>query len=89
MSEISIDNFELNLKRRKNSEASKRFRVRKRQLYNDNLNKLSILNGEINKLNLKLNYLIIENNYWKEQIISLNKLRINKYLNDLKEKMTK
>lgn len=73
-------------KRRKNSEASARFRNRKRQKREENLKKLEELNGHIDELNKKIDTLVEENTYWKTKLDDINEQKSKQLLEQIKKK---
>lgn len=73
-------------RRRKNTEASQRFRVRKKQRNFENLNKLHGLNVQINKLRDRIAQLNKENEFWKAKLNDINEIKSQKLLNDIKRR---
>ncbi|CAI2041552.1 hypothetical protein SEUBUCD650_0I01890 [Saccharomyces eubayanus] len=73
-------------RRRKNTEASQRFRVRKKQRNFENLNKLHGLNVQINKLRDRIAQLNKENEFWKAKLNDINEIKSLKLLNDIKRR---
>ncbi|CAI4065636.1 hypothetical protein SUVZ_09G1740 [Saccharomyces uvarum] len=73
-------------RRRKNTEASQRFRVRKKQKNFENLNKLHGLNVQINKLRDRIAQLNKENEFWKAKLNDINEIKSLKLLNDIKRR---
>lgn len=73
-------------KLRKNSEASARFRNRKKQKREENLKKLEELNGHIDQLNKKIDKLLQENKYWKTKLDDINEQKSKQLLEQIKKK---
>ncbi|KAL3232695.1 Transcriptional activator of sulfur metabolism MET28 [Nakaseomyces bracarensis] len=73
-------------KRRKNSEASARFRNRKKQKREENLKKLEELNGHIDELNKKVDTLLQENRFWKSKLDDINEQKSKQLLEQIKRK---
>lgn len=73
-------------RRRKNTEASQRFRVRKKQRNFENLNKLHGLNVQVNKLRDRIAQLNKENEFWKAKLNDINEIKSQKLLNDIKRR---
>ncbi|CAI4064949.1 hypothetical protein SKDZ_09G1780 [Saccharomyces kudriavzevii ZP591] len=73
-------------RRRKNTEASQRFRVRKKQKNFENLNKLQNLNLQINKLRDRIEQLNKENEFWKAKLNDINEIKSLQLLNDIKRR---
>lgn len=69
------DNNHISSTRRRNNEASKRFRDRKRAQIKANEITIKQLYQTINRLNDKVKQLTIENKYWKLQIKELTPLK--------------
>ncbi|EDO14492.1 hypothetical protein Kpol_250p1 [Vanderwaltozyma polyspora DSM 70294] len=75
-------------KRRRNTEASARFRLRRKQKYSESLAKLDSLNVEIKNLNLKIDELTEENKYWKNRLNRVNEMKSNELLYQIRKKST-
>lgn len=73
-------------RRRKNTEASQRFRIRKKQKNFENMNKLQNLNTQINKLRDRIEQLNKENEFWKAKLNDINEIKSLKLLNDIKRR---
>ncbi|EWG90397.1 Met28p [Saccharomyces cerevisiae P301] len=73
-------------RRRKNTEASQRFRIRKKQKNFENMNKLQNLNTQINKLRDRIEQLNKENEFWKAKLSDINEIKSLKLLNDIKRR---
>ncbi|CAI4877425.1 AHL_G0027520.mRNA.1.CDS.1 [Saccharomyces cerevisiae] len=73
-------------RRRKNTEASQRFRIRKKQKNFENMNKLQNLNSQINKLRDRIEQLNKENEFWKAKLNDINEIKSLKLLNDIKRR---
>ncbi|KAI8383793.1 uncharacterized protein CGFF_00103 [Nakaseomyces glabratus] len=73
-------------KRRKNSEASARFRIRKKQRRMENLEKLAQLNSHIDDLNKKIDGLLQENRHWKSKLEEINEQKSKQLLEQIKKK---
>lgn len=70
--------------RRRNNEASKRFRDRKRAQLKANQRVIKELYQTINQLNDKVRQLTIENKYWKLQIKNLDQRKLESLLKRIK-----
>ncbi|CAL9733952.1 hypothetical protein MOSE0_D01200 [Monosporozyma servazzii] len=70
--------------RRRNNEASKRFRDRKRAQIKANQMAIKDLYQTINQLNDKIRQLTIENKYWKLQIKKLDQQKLESLLKKIK-----
>lgn len=70
--------------RRRNNEASKRFRDRKRAQIKANQMAIKDLYQTINQLNDKIRQLTIENKYWKSQIKKLDQQKLESLLKKIK-----
>ena len=70
--------------RRRNNEASKRFRDRKRAQLKANQRVIKELYQTINQLNDKVRQLTIENKYWKLQIKNLDQRKLEALLKRIK-----
>ena len=74
------------IKKRKSTEASARFRVRKKQREQEKLNELRELNSKIGDLNRRVDVLLEENRYWKAQLERLNDKRSRELLESIKKR---
>ncbi|CCE64713.1 hypothetical protein TPHA_0I02090 [Tetrapisispora phaffii CBS 4417] len=75
-------------KRRKNIEASARFRQRKKLREQETKKKRDMLNRRVAELYSKIEDLTIENKYWREKIEKINEQKSNELLNEIKLKNT-
>ena len=73
-------------KRRKNTEASARFRIRKKQREKEKLEQLKQLTKDINAMYDTIDTLISENNYWKEKLQELNEIKSRELLDKIKKR---
>lgn len=73
-------------KRRKNTEASARFRIRKKQREKEKLEQLKQLTKDINAMYDTIDTLISENNYWKEKLQELNEIKSRELLDEIKKR---
>lgn len=73
-------------KKRRSTEASARFRVRKKQREQEKLNELRELNLRISDLNKKIDVLLEENRYWKAQLEKLNDKKSRELLESIKKR---
>ena len=74
------------IKKRKSTEASARFRVRKKQREQEKLNELRELNSKIGDLERRVDVLVEENRYWKAQLERLNDKRSRELLESIKKR---
>lgn len=75
-------------KRRKNAEASARFRVRRKQRNLEKLARMEQLKQTVNNLNCRIDDLLVENSFWKDKLETVNQLRSEKLLDKIKKKNT-
>lgn len=73
-------------KRKRNTEASARFRVRKKQREQEKLSKLSELNIKVNDLYRKIDILLEENRHWKIKLEELNERKSRELLENIKKR---
>lgn len=73
-------------KRKRNTEASARFRVRKKQREQEKLSKLSELNVKVNDLYRKIDILLEENRHWKIKLEELNERKSRELLENIKKR---
>lgn len=72
------------VKKRKSTEASARFRVRKKQREQEKLRELRELNSRVRDLNKRVDVLLEENRYWKAQLEKLNDKKSRELLESIK-----
>ncbi|SCU80217.1 LADA_0B05754g1_1 [Lachancea dasiensis] len=73
-------------KRRKNTEASARFRVRKKQRQHEKAEKLKQLNAQISELYGTIDKLLEENKFWKERLEEMNERKSREMLESIKKR---
>lgn len=73
-------------KRRKNTEASARFRIRKKEREQERLNKLKELNNKITGLYKRIDVLVDENQHWKQKLEELNERKSREMLERIRRK---
>lgn len=75
-------------KRRKNTEASARFRLRRKQREREKILKLEQLHDQVNKLYVRINDLTKENDYWKNQLKEVNERKSRRLLDSIKNQVS-
>ncbi|AGO10000.1 AaceriAAR010Wp [[Ashbya] aceris (nom. inval.)] len=73
-------------KRRRNTEASARFRIRKKLREQEKLGKLKQLNVEISSMYKRIDELMEENKYWKRRLDELNERKSKERLDTIKRR---
>lgn len=73
-------------KRRKNTEASARFRIRKKQREKEKFQQLRQLTKDINDMYDTIDSLISENSYWKKKLEELNEIKSKELLDNIKRR---
>ena len=73
-------------KRRKNTEASARFRIRKKQRELEKAAKLRQLNSQISELYGTIDKLLDENKFWKEKLEEVNERKSRELLDSIKKR---
>ncbi|QEU61731.1 Met28 [Kluyveromyces lactis] len=73
-------------KRRKNTEASARFRIRKKQREKEKFQQLRQLTKDINDMYDTIDTLITENSYWKKKLEELNEIKSKELLDNIKRR---
>lgn len=73
-------------KRKKNTEASARFRIRKKQKEQERLNKLKELNIKITGLYKRIDVLLEENQHWKQKLEELNERKSREMLDRIRKR---
>ncbi|SCW03490.1 LAFE_0G11628g1_1 [Lachancea fermentati] len=73
-------------KRRKNTEASARFRIRKKQREQEKLAKLKQLNSQISELYVTIDKLLDENKFWKLKLEEVNERKSRELLDSIKKR---
>ncbi|SCV06001.1 LANO_0H19922g1_1 [Lachancea nothofagi CBS 11611] len=76
-------------KRRKNTEASARFRVRKKQRQYEKAEKLKQLNAQISELYGTIDRLLDENKFWKDKLEDVNERKSREMLDGIKRRRLK
>ncbi|QLG72728.1 hypothetical protein HG535_0D04360 [Zygotorulaspora mrakii] len=71
-------------KRRRNTEASARFRIRKKLREQEKLNRIQELNAKINGLYKNIDRLLEENRHWKAKLEELNERKSKELLERIK-----
>lgn len=72
------------IKRKKSTEASARFRIRKKQREQERQSELRELNIRIQNLNKRVNVLLDENRYWKRQLEKVNDRKSEELLESIR-----
>ncbi|GCE99476.1 hypothetical protein ZYGM_003176 [Zygosaccharomyces mellis] len=73
-------------KRKKNTEASARFRIRKKQKEQERLSKLKELNIKITGLYKRIDVLLEENRHWKQKLEELNERKSREMLDRIRKR---
>lgn len=73
-------------KRRRNTEASARFRIRKKLREQEKLNKIKVLNQKINGLYKNIDRLLEENRHWKSKLEELNEKKSKELLEKIRKR---
>ncbi|CDO92551.1 unnamed protein product [Kluyveromyces dobzhanskii CBS 2104] len=73
-------------KRRKNTEASARFRIRKKQREKEKFQQLQQLTTDINDMYDRIDSLIDENSFWKKKLEELNDIKSKELLDNIKRR---
>lgn len=73
-------------KRKKNTEASARFRIRKKQKEQERLSKLKELNIKITGLYKRIDVLLEENQHWKQKLEELNERKSREMLDRIRKR---
>ncbi|GAV55533.1 hypothetical protein ZYGR_0AV01650 [Zygosaccharomyces rouxii] len=76
-------------RRKKNTEASARFRIRKKQKEQEKLNRLKELNIKITGLYKRIDVLLEENQHWKEKLEELNERKSREMLDRIRKRNAK
>ncbi|CEP60368.1 Met28p LALA0_S01e09120g [Lachancea lanzarotensis] len=76
-------------KRRKNTEASARFRVRKKQQQREKAERLKQLNSQISELYSTIDNLLDENRFWKIKLEEVNERKSREMLDSIKRRRLK
>lgn len=73
-------------KRRKNTEASARFRIRKKQREHEKVEKLKQLHSQISELYVTIDKLLDENKFWKQKLEEVNEQKSKELLESIKKR---
>ncbi|SCU84104.1 LAFA_0D08130g1_1 [Lachancea sp. 'fantastica'] len=76
-------------KRRKNTEASARFRIRKKKQQREKAERLKQLNSQISELYATIDSLLDENQYWKGKLEEVNERKSREMLDSIKRRRLK
>ncbi|QLQ81631.1 hypothetical protein HG537_0F03920 [Torulaspora globosa] len=74
------------IKRKKSTEASARFRIRKKQREQQRQSELKELNIRIQNLNKRVDVLLDENRYWKRQLEKVNDRKSEELLESIRRR---
>ncbi|QLL34019.1 hypothetical protein HG536_0F03440 [Torulaspora globosa] len=84
-SDIKEDEIDV-IKRKKSTEASARFRIRKKQREQERQSELKELNIRIQNLNKRVDVLLDENRYWKRQLEKVNDRKSEELLESIRRR---